>query len=680
VAVLTSASTDVEIQKPDGTWLGLMLAKPRDQSGAVVEGSPVTVEEALAAGTNDIQVSKRLVAEVRETWAGGIGIDYAAAYGLYTRTPGYALPAGAVTEVGLPPATSLFGPNPYTGPISGFEEYNGDFYVSYGNLVVVIPGGAGLPAISKTFPTNEFVRGLIVFDNGSGTKLLYAMTSDTTGANGKMYSWNGTAWSAGTSMGAWGRGAPVKVYWSAANQIGDMRIVCISSPTTISYTLPQTNPELAASWVDGVRIGSGRNLVSLVAARRHVWATDAVGEVFDINEFGESVSLTSYTDRMLRTGVGTSGPVAPALYLDGYLLVALGQSLDRIRVDQGPGILQELPGQCAPGWGTSVLNKIRGPITALAQDQGFVVTAQYDVTTASQYLCWGKSREVLNVDTPNPLVWYGPEVWFTIPLAIVTSMRTSALAGDLRLWIAFDSLVSTLPRLFWASLPISGSPIQDLIAGGVHRYTTGSGTEAQPYCRLESLPKTYDDKASTKIIHQHAVGTIGVEAGSGTKLTYYDRADAPIGSNTWPVGVDVTTGPVQEIAPSTTVTGHKLEERIDFFAPQGGASPPKVPILDSLRTTVWRVAPDFSVRAIAVEYGAGILDLGDAEDIREPDDVTNAILALTRSGPTVLRDRRDKRWRVKLEQVLDRTETLHESSGGKTVRASIEVTVIAEAT
>jgi hypothetical protein len=30
--------------------------------------------------------------------------------------------------------------------------------------------------------------------------------------------------------------------------------------------------------------------------------------------------------------------------------------------------------------------------------------------------------------------------------------------------------------------------------------------------------------------------------------------------------------------------------------------------------------------------------------------------------------------------VLDRAETLHESSGGKTVRASIEVTVIAEAT
>src|SRR5581483_10596501 len=178
----------------------------------------------------------------------------------------------------------------------------------------------------------------------------------------------------------------------------------------------------------------------------------------------------------------------------------------------------------------------------------------------------------------------------------IYALRTAAIANDdLRLFVAGfqDNLP---PVVFWVSLPVAGSPIQDLTSGGKHRYAQGLGGAQQGLAYLKLLPETWDDKASLKILHQHAVGSRGLDAPSGTKLALEARADPSPGSSTWPVFTDITTSPVQTITPATVTSGNKIERRISFISPQGAATPPKVAVLDSVRTTAWRAVPAFSVR------------------------------------------------------------------------------------
>src|SRR5581483_8493363 len=98
----TTSSADLEIQLASGEWLPLMLKVARDQAGNPVDGAPKSLTEALAASDADLQVSKRLIPVVQEDWSKGFGVDYDEAPGVYTRTPGYALPAGYATPVTLP--------------------------------------------------------------------------------------------------------------------------------------------------------------------------------------------------------------------------------------------------------------------------------------------------------------------------------------------------------------------------------------------------------------------------------------------------------------------------------------------------------------------------------------------------------------------------------------------------
>ncbi len=664
----TSGAYDLEIQRPNGLWLGLMLARQRNQADEVVEGAPVRTAEALTASNSDLPVGKRLETKIWDDWSRGIGLDYAWAPGVCTRIPKHALPAGAITSMngGLGGVTM-------PARASAFAEYGNDWWVGVDHGVYRVAGGTADPIVlSLTLPGTHYVRDMVPMDNGSGTLTLYVFASDASYANGLVYAWAGAGWSAAGVMGTPGRNRTTRVYWAGKDGIGAQRLVSISGPYTIAYTLPNTNPLLPGSWVEGVKIGSSSILTDLAGSRRHVYV--AGDDVYDLNEIGESVGLRSYSLPTGSAGVGTA-----CEYLDGYVYAALGSlsGLDRVRVDQG-AVLNENPGQCAPGWGTEAENPVRGQVTALCVDQGYLVAAVWNVSTQTTYICWGKDRNTLGIESPNPLIWYGPEA--LISGHIVDRMRVSTLGGEVRLWIVARHYSSGAILVCWQSLPVAGSPVQDLMSSGPHRYATGAGGTWQPYCRLYSLPQPWQDKAAVKIIYQHDVSTRVVDANTGTKLTYYDRADATLGSTAWPAGIDVVNGPVQTIAPSTTLKGNLLEERIDFFAPQGSADPPLVPILDGVRSSAWSVVPAFGVWAVTVEYGAGVVNLLNVDDGnvngREPDTITQQLIDITQMGPTYLRDRQGRIWIVKMEQAITRSEILHEGDTPKTVQADVELTKI----
>lgn len=581
-------------------------------------------------------------------------------------------------------------PDPGNDELNFWAEYDGDLFCAQagedgvgGGVVLRSVGGSGAFSASLTLGAAEYLRGLLVADDGSGGENLYAFSSDGGVQNGRLHAWDGSTWTstAAATFGTNGRAAAKVVFWETADGIGASRIVTISGPRSISYTIPHADPMDAISWVEDVPIsGSRGQLRQIAAAKTHVYVSAEDG-LFDLDELGNSPNLLNYVGDMIQPGNGYA-----VQYHDGAVFYSLGTGLDRVIVEQ-QGMLQETPGMCGPGWGMRAENPVSGMCTAMCTDQGYLVAALFNQHTRESYICYGKSRAILGIESPNPMIWYGPEVVLTTNYRVTSLHVSSLVAGTRRLWIGSITDDAATARISWVSLPLSGAPLQDIYSLGSHTFNTGqAGGSINPYARLYQLPNTWEDKPSLKIIHQHAVGSRGlsvvggVDDGIGTKLVEYDRADPAPGSQTWGTGTDITTSPSQTITPSTPVKGYEIGRRIDFISPNGAASTPKVAILNSLRTTAWIVAPSFNVVTLDVHYGAGVVNLSNSsksQEVFDVDYISERLDAIIRYGPTTMRNRRNRRWTVKIEQAFAKVRTYHDEPAGETVRARLELTLIA---
>lgn len=659
---------DLEVTAADGTTqFGLSLAPTYDREG---NQQPRTLRDVLVASDADAPLSQALESKIQEGWPRGVGLDYDWAPGVDTTDPDYACPAGAATDVTLPAGGA--------GGIAAIEEYGGDLWMLQGGdgtlnsaRVLRLTGGVAPFSSSLTFAAGRYGRGMVVADDGSGNTRLYVMTSDSGTQNGAISEWDGATWTsttAGAAVGASrtangfgtnGRGPAIKVTWRGRDGIKNNAIVTKSGPKKISYTRPNADPMLGANWVEGVPIGTGYELIDLAAARSHVFFS-ARDNLFDLDEVGNTPGITSYIERQPRSGNGDA-----VLYMDGHIFYSTGDGLLMINVDQD-GVVQEIPGNCAPGQYLPTINCPRGPVTAMCPDGAWVAASVFDTSsTRTSNVFYGRPSAKLGVDSPNPMVWHGPLLRIEGNYR-VTRMKTSALSG-LRLWVASieDSLGT--PRVSWMSRPSTGSTKWDQATGGTHRVTTGAaGGTLQPYARMYFLKETAGDKASRKDLHGHVYGTEGLSFtfaldgsstndGLGTKLVAYHRADAAPASTAWGTGVNVLGSPTYAIAPSTTVAGYATEQRIDFFAPSGGATPPAIPYLDSIRDTFWMIAPDTNVRQAEVVYG-DVEGLAFArESTYSPDTITAWLQSLMSNGlRTVVRDPWGNRRTVRFLQSFDR--------------------------
>ena len=680
---------DLEVLLADGTtWLGLMFAQPRGQDGVPVEGAPKSFSEVLAAYENDLQLSKRLTADQQEDWFGGVGIAYNVAPGVYTRTQGYAMPAGAATQV---LDVSVTGSS--NTRIAAIQEFSKDTRGSAIWMAQVGDGTANTARILRYTPSGtmsndyslgagtQYFRGLCAFDNGSGTQVLFASSSNAAdldaGTVGYMHRLQAGTWTQSAVMS--GRNALTKVYWVDQDGIGAWRMVAIDGPSTIAYTVPGGNPMTPADWIEGVKTGSAEGLLSFATSRSHVFVGARDG-LFDLNGLGESPNLTDYMPQQIHPTQGMA-----AQYLDGYVYVSTGYGLDRVRVED-IGLLQENPGQCAPGWGTRAEHEFRGMTTAMTTDQGWLVNATFNYSTNRPSIWYGRDRQIVGVDTPNPLVWHGPEIQGNADYR-VTAMRVSSIGAGgtagtgMRLWIAASPYYATgTAWLGYVSVPVAGAPIDDLISGGDHRFAIGSGSGTwNANSRLELLREGFGDRNSQNILHGLSFKTRGPLSAT-TKLTVETRADAAPGSTTWTTSDDVTASPAQTITPSVVVSGYDIGTRISFVSPSGTATPPVVGVLDAVRRTVFKVRPAVSVVAVDVEYGDGVIDargVTQHAEAMDPDDITTNLLALPAAGRTTVRDRAGKRYTVHFEQVTDRSSSLADGVYGKTVTARLEFNVLA---
>lgn len=680
----TLADSAFELLLPSGTalsngttlaadlWVPLNLAATFDQHGERVEPS---LRDFLAASDNDLPVSKRLIVQTFEDWFGGAGVAYNVAPGVYTRGKGWATPAGASTDVTIPATDSI-------SPIVAVEEFGGNIYVAQSGAgsanearVLESSGGTGGLSNVLTLGAVESIHDLLIFDDGAGDNVLWASSNDSNG--GRLHKWDGSVWTstASNDFGANRRERLAKVFWVDDNGIGAWRMVAISGPKTISYTIPNADPMLAASWVEGVRIETGASfgLRNLVASRRHVWVV-ARDNLFDLDEHGNSPALLAESSALPFTGQA-------AEYLDNYVYMTYGSGLIRVYVGE-QGLLQSRPGQCAPGWFTEAEHPYAGPVVAMTTDQGYLVAATYNVTTGYAGIWWGMDRKELGVETDNPLVWYGPEIHSTGD-NLVTALKVSGLGPyGLNIWVASVSFASgaSSPRLSVVSLPVAQTPINDLLSASSHKFATGSGSGRwNPTSYLESLPIIVDDTNSKKHLHRHSIATRGTLT-SGTKIEYKTRADPAPNSTTYTTTDQINgTASPQEVTPATVVSGNRLQWLANFVSPSGGASTPLIRVLDAVRITLFRKVPSFQVKSIPVEYGDAIETPGGARgmgSIIHPDIITMYLRDAANIGRTIIRDNTGARWYVNVEQSLDAVETASEGQWKKRVSATMEISFI----
>jgi len=716
-----ASAGDVEITLPDGNTLALML----DRDPTAKPGTAYSFESVLSAASAQTPIAPRLTTRVTSGFRRGIGLDYNAAYGCYTRD-GYAMPFGAATGVDL--SGGALAAHSTASPIVAFAEFNGDLFIaqqglgtgSGGRVLRMAGGGAGGVTTlteSLALAATDLIRDLLVADNGSGTTVLYATSESAAHANGRLHRFDGATWAsttAGVEFAATrGLGRMAYEFMQPDSSPGDYRIVCLTGPKTFAYTLPNVNPQgtlgtagsATASWTPDIKIGTRGQLVDIAAARRHFWLA-ATDNLFDVDELGSSNGVTSFLPQMQQSGNGQA-----VLYMDGYVYMSVGRGLIRLRVDQGP-VLQERPQQCAPGWGTRAENDVRGPITALCPDQGGFFSATYNPSTQKSYICWNAVRDFETDESRNPLIAHGPEV--TIGAAYrVTRMLTCGLAGDLRLWIGSVSVPGNNARLDWVSLPIAGSPLADIISNGAMRFvtgTTGGPTDPPPptdppvqtIASLETLLDDWEDGgASNVILYADTFITRGLSGqfhedgsatddGAGSKLGVSSRCDPTPGQTTWGTRILVTGSPAQTVlstqnlATGKLLQGHRTQLKIDLINPYGGGNSPdgaggftgpvRVGVLDAVRRLGWKEEPSVRVFTLRVVYGDGVaLPFG-----RDPEEITGLLKLVTESPTTGFLTYQGRSYAVKFDQVLDIQEEWRDTGGfGKTVHATMQGSILA---
>jgi hypothetical protein len=367
--------------------------------------------------------------------------------------------------------------------------------------------------------------------------------------------------------------------------------------------------------------------------------------------------------------------------MDGYVYMSAGTGMERVYVGENTA-LQESSGQCAPCWFTPAEHQYSGYVTALASDQGWLCAAVYNEPTQRGAIWYGVDRQKVQIASPNPLIWHGPEIVANQDL-YVQKMKVSSLGanGGMRLWIASAPFAAPgAPWLGYVSVPVVGTPLSDLTSGGLHRFATGSGSGAwNANSSFRSLPLTWKDKNSPKFINDVSVGTrLPSVSVDGTKITTWLRADPPPGSVSYSGPVDATTGPSATYTPALTTAGYKIDYRADLISPNGGATPAKVAVLDAMRLTAWRIVPSFLVMTLELEFGDGVLNLGGAADETfSPDQIRTYLKNMALAGRTTMRLPDDSRYTIHFRQALDSVATITGGPYGRRFRTRVQVAVLA---
>lgn len=145
-----------------------------------------------------------------------------------------------------------------------------------------------------------------------------------------------------------------------------------------------------------------------------------------------------------------------------------------VKVDVANQQIQWSEQACAPGSGMPRITPITGDITALGLDGEWLVGNVWNGTDS--FVAYGRPTDITQrlvmeeVRAPQALNWHGSEATFWGQRVTKVLQASIGPANRPLLWVA--SLDGSTPVLSNVSLPALGSPLEDWLLGGPHRFTT----------------------------------------------------------------------------------------------------------------------------------------------------------------------------------------------------------------
>ena len=446
------------------------------------------------------------------------------------------------------------------------RDYNGNLYVGAGRYVYEMASGTGAPSQARDLGASNRAWAMEVFrneldvglDNGAGTP--QDMHRNVVGT-----------W--GTLTGIAGR-ALAQVWWDT-----DYRLVRQDTGTTIYHA--SGDPSVAGNWAGPVTIGDASSAYSinqLIASFDHLYASKPNG-LYDLDgNTGRSPNIAQQMAHVIdaENGVATmeSGGNMLVGHRKGLMrVITNGEDYGKIYVVQ-------------PGYSLPNETPIRGIVTAMTQEGGWIVAAVYNGTDT--YICWGRDLNEGETSVgPSPMLWHGGLI--RLEGLSCYLLHISNLTSPPRLWIGAGS-ASAGYNLRWCVLPRSEHPLQDT----EYRFSTTYS--------LYLAGQDWERAATPKNLLEIQVE--GDNHGAGVSSAFYYNTEG----GAYGLFGTAQSSPQSNLVPASEIIGRRIGFRIDG---SGNATAGAV-----IRSILMRAAA--RVRTRAIRTYQVVLSEGQGDNFRSP--------------------------------------------------------------
>lgn len=229
-----------------------------------------------------------------------------------------------------------------------------------------------------------------------------------------------------------------------------------------------SNPSLGAG--AGYAVGDATNpITSIVAGGVHVIFHAKTDGVYQMQPDGRSARIVDWSNS-LHPNNGKQ-----AIFAHGAIWASHGRQ-GMVKVDVANQQIQWTDQACAPGSGLPRISPISGFMTALGLDGEWLVGNVWN--GRDSFICYGRPTQIEQqlametIQAPQPLTWHGSEATFWSEQVTAVFQASIGSANRPLLWVAALAADGVTPLLHNVSLPATGSPLEDWIHKGPHRFTT----------------------------------------------------------------------------------------------------------------------------------------------------------------------------------------------------------------
>jgi hypothetical protein len=367
------------------------------------------------------------------------------------------------------------------------------YRLTYANLQFL------MPEAMYAVDIDEEIQDLIEFNDFLLASTFKVDTfGNPTGAIGHLYGTeNGTTWvHGGTTVPAF-PGLPVAApayrqhlvkSYMTIDDVGAWRLTGTNTPWTFKFIAADTSTDLATILDDGAWAGGTYYQVGDLSAR----ITNMAGSplvmffckedgVYHVGPDGRAARIADWSDCIHPT----NGEV---FYFAYGGLYASNIRWGLLRIDVANLQVQWQTNACAPGANLPRVVPGSGRTTAFTMDGEWMVASIFN--GVDSYTYYGRPVEItertamINLQSPQALNWHGSEGTFYGRQ--VTAMEQATLGPNDRplLWVAWETTLPPPPGVSGSpvgtpgvsciSLPKYGTPLEDWLMGGPHRFQTDS--------------------------------------------------------------------------------------------------------------------------------------------------------------------------------------------------------------